>query len=289
MQSVQIADFLTNCGMKVVRTASCWWYNPYWQERIYQAFPLHRSIDPSPQEIKELFQRLPKAAALRFLSTTDRRGRENFLWTRRRPYKIDCLSPNSRSKVRRGLKRCQVRKISWGELGENCWEADRDTAARHGDLTPSSLGLATELQECPAYEAWGAFAEGRLVAYAITECIDDWLEIIVERSVTDYLKCYSNNALIFTVMEESLKRDEISTISYGLGGLVRRESLDDFKLSMGFEKTLVRQRVILRPILKPLFSSPICWMVEKIAGLPKLKRNNRLQKIAGFCRVIRAS
>ena len=61
MDAQRVLDFLSARGMKVVQTASCAWYNEYRQERVYQAFPIHRICSPSRAEIGELFRRQPLA------------------------------------------------------------------------------------------------------------------------------------------------------------------------------------------------------------------------------------
>ena len=282
-----IVSFFESRGHRVIQTASSWWYNEYRQDRIYNSFPIHRLVNPGPDEIKNIFKTVPRALALRFIGPTASRGQESFIWVCRRPYEMTKLSPNIRSHVRRGMKRCQVRSISFEELVLLGREAHDDTLQRHAENNSQSLGFDTELQKCSAFEAWGAFVEGRLAAYMVTLWVEDWVHILLHRSVTAYLKSYPNNALIFSVVSELLSRPGVTTVSFGLEPLVSHDSLAHFKSGMGFLKEPVCQRVVLAKRAKLLLNPITNKSVEVLANL--LPGNSRLQKVAGICRIARKS
>ena len=282
MRPEEIVSFLVHRGRHVVRTASCWWFEDQWQSRIYHSFPSHRLIAPSQAEIGELFRQLPSALGVRFLESVQPDRRQSFIWVRRRPYDLHVLSAKSRNQTRRGTEDCEVRKLSWEELIASAQEAHTDTINRHKAPRAQSLGFDVGLEQCPAYEGWGALVNGRLAAYAVTLTVEDWVHILLQRSVTAHLKSRPNNALIFCLVREALGRENISTVSYGLEPLSSLESLEHFKLGMGFIKEPVRQRIVVAPrvklVLNPITAKPLSALADL---LPK---NPRLQKIAGFCR-----
>lgn len=285
MSPEEITSFFVKQGLQVIKTDSCSWYNDYGQDRILYSFPIHRQVIPGQDEVAEVFSSAPKALALRFVGPIRSRGKESFIWVCRPPYELERLSSNTRSHIRRGLKKCEIRPVSFDELETLGWQAHRDTRQRHREGEPSSLGLSANLDNCAAYEAWGAFVDGHLAAYLVTVWIEDWVHLLVNRSVDGYLKFYPNNALIFSVLKEVLSRPGVQAVSYGLEPLIAADSLERFKLGMGFVKEPVRQRVIISPraklLLNPLTSRPI----EALAGL--LPGVSRLQKIAGLCRLAR--
>ncbi len=285
MSPEELTAFFVGQGHSVVKTASCSWYNEYRQKRIYQSFPIHRLVAPGQDEIKEVFAKVPKAVALRFIGPIQSRGQKSFIWVCRRPYEIENLSANTRSHVRRGLKNCQIRSMSFEDLVTQGWEAHRDTAKRHGEAEPSSLGIEAKLDNCAAYEAWGAFVEGHLAAYIVTVWVEDWVHILINRSVNAYLKFYPNNALIFSVVREMLSREGVQAVSYGLEPLIAADSLERFKLAMGFAKEPVCQCVVMAPRLKLLLNPVTAWPIAALANwLPKVPR---LQKIAELYRITR--
>jgi hypothetical protein len=283
MTSDQILSFFASRGSNVFKTASCGWYNDYHQTQLYQSFPMHRLIEPTEDEVRNVFAKARGARAIRFLTSTSAKGHDSFIWIRKAPYDLDNISANTRSRVRRGLKRFEIRSLPFEQLVKQAWEAHRDTASRHGDSEPSSLGLDPVLDKCDAYEAWGAFADNSLAAFVVTMSVESWTEVLVNRSVSAHASSYANNALIFSVVKALLARPNTEVVSYGIEGLIAADSLDRFKKSMGFVQLPVRQRIVLSPALRPLMN-PIT--AAPIAALASLMRNYpRVQRLAGFCRV----
>src|SRR6267154_491930 len=150
MRPEELTSFFVRRGHRVVQTASCWWYNEYHQERVFYAYPIHRLVNPGPDEIEEVFSSASRALVLRFISPVDTKGQKSFIWVRGNPYDLTDLSAKSRNQTRRGLEKCEVRKIPWDELETIAQEAHMDTMNRHHVNGSASLGFGTELGECPA-------------------------------------------------------------------------------------------------------------------------------------------
>ena len=287
MSLEETLSFFSQRGHRVVQSASCWWYDEYRQKRIYNSFPVHRLINPRREEIAQLFRRIPSAVAIRFIGPSQKEGYQSFMWVRRRPYDLTELSSKSRNQTRRGIEVCEVRRVPWDELISAASDAHRDTMTRHRMNGDAPLGFDTELAQCPAYEAWGAFIEGRLAAYAVTLTVEDWVHILLHRSVTASLKLRPNNALIFCLVKELLSSTDVSAVSYGLQPLTTLDSLEHFKLGMGFAQEPVCQRIIITPWLRPLLNQVTFRPIELVASF--FPGASRLQKIAGLCRVARKS
>lgn len=271
-------------GRNVVRTESCFWYNVYGQTKVYYSFPPSVRVDPSRDEIKGVFKLAPRAKAIRFIGTENGIGRDSFVWVARRPYSLDSLTSKARNQTRQGLKNCTVRLISLDELSSISEEAHSDSMKRMG-LSADKQVFGQHMRRSHAYEAWAAFVGDRLAAYLVTFTVDDWAYIQIHRSVTEMLKYRPNNALIFTVIDELLKRPDISTVSYGWEPLYDLDSLDAFKLAMGSKKEPCKQAFVLAPHLDFLFPPFVCSVVEALARV--FGGNQKLKRIAGVCRVIR--
>lgn len=267
-------------GRTVVETSSCWWYNAYGQKRVYFSFPPHRWVTPERDELDEVL-RSNGAFAVRFISPPDPDLNQSFIWTARKPYTIDSLSSNNRSKVRRGLKQCTIRQITFEDLASLGQTAQRDTLARLGkDM--KGIVASSHMEQSPAFEAWGAFYENELAAYVIILKVEDWIHIQVNRSANEFLKYYPNNALVFTITDHFLNERGYTAVSYGLEPLTRMESLEQFKLSMGYVKEAVTQHIVFAPRLRILVNPITVRLVELSARL--LKNNRRLQQLAGLLR-----
>lgn len=278
-------SFYRSIGRKVARSASCWWYNAYGQRLLYFAFPPQQLIEPAAGELRQLFATLPPISAVRFMSPAAAGRGNSYRWVRRGPYDLESLSANNRSKVRRGLKTCRIGRLTFTELGECGQTAQLDTLRRFGKR---SVGYdTTQLRSGEhSYQAWGAWIGSALASFVITQQIDDWVHIQVNRSVNEYLRHYPNNALIFTITRMMLEHPGISAVSYGWESLHPIDSLDRFKLSLGFEQEEVEQRVVLSPLLRGLWNpatrrglrwlettAPTSRFVRRIAGIARFIGN----------------
>ncbi len=277
---IQVVNFYKKIGHLPVQSKSCWWYDPYNQNKVLFAFPLHRMIDLQNSEANEVFRQVRTAWALRFISPlTEKRGVDSFIWVCKKPYDLDYLDVKNRYKVRLSLRNCEVRQITFAEVIQYGREARADTNQRHGEISASD-DVHVRLDECNHYEAWGAFCGDALAAYMVTLCVEDWAHIIVHRSANRFFKAYPNNGLVFSVKQALLSRENISTVSYGWASLEDHATLDHFKLSVGSFQQPVKQRLVLRPWLRPFLNPLVCRLFSVVRM--KLPENSKISKLSGL-------
>ena len=240
--------FLERIGHRVIPGASCCWYQQGW--RFFGAFPHARPIAPDSGELRRLFS-ASGCFGVRFVSGPADPGRASYaLVLDDRAYDLDALSANSRSKVRRGLKECQVRRIDAGFAHAHGRQANEDTLRRirfahdvyDWDRYWDAVAAAPDVQ------VWGALRDTRLLAYLVAVIVGGSAELLIARSADEGLRYYPNNALLFTAARDLLRRPEIDEIVFGLESVERVTGVDTFKESMGFTRRPVRQRVVLRPL-----------------------------------------
>lgn len=277
-----IANFYSNDGFQVFHSKSCWWYNQYRQAGYFVQFPFHRLINPDRKELDEVFHHFPRALALRFISPRDALGYPSAMWVRRAAFGLQDLKSNVRNHTKLGLKHCKIERMTFEQLVPLARPAHDDTAKRHGQKVSAALGLDTKLDFCPGYEAWGAFVGGSLAAYMVTLTVEDWVHILVSRSMDRFLKYYPNNALIVTILEDKFSRRGIRAIHYGWESVAETESLQRFKLSMGFAKQPITQRIVIRPLLRPLVNPATRHIIEFVS---RHSTSSSLQRLNGMIRI----
>jgi len=248
------SEWLRRQGHHVVRTASSYWYDA--GPRVYQAFPYHWLIQPSPQELRSLM--LGKGiVALRYSAPFDAAtGCISYHAIYDKPiYTLDSLDRRSRQNVRTGLKNCRVEPISFERLAEDGWLLEADTLDRQGRGTKQSEEMwrlrSMAAADLPGFEAWGALVDGRLTASLLTFQMEDCCEMIFQQCHRDYLNARVNNALTFVVTQTMISRANIRSAFYALHSLDAPSSVDEFKFRMGYIAKPVRQRVVLSPLLQP--------------------------------------
>jgi hypothetical protein len=157
-------------------------------------------------------------------------------------YDLAGLSANTRSHVRRGLKRVGVRKL----------EEVRDLVAQGVEINRSALlrqrwksagagyldqrRWRREIERSHALgvrESWGAYVDSRLVAYLRAYVLEDIVCITQAMSHSQYLEYYPNDALLHRFLNDCRERRGVRSVSFGLE--CAKRSLNEYKMRFGFQ------------------------------------------------------
>jgi hypothetical protein len=236
----------------VIRGESCYWYDQ--TPRFCLAFPHSQPVSPGRSELRRVF-RATRCLGVRFVAPPDSSGRASYaLMLDDRAYDLDSLSANSRSKVRRGLKQCEIRRVDPSFVRVHGQVANNDTLRR--------TGFARDIYDwnrywdaaaaTPEVEVWGALRQNRLLAYLVAVPVEGCADILVARSADDGLRYYPNNAVLFTAARNLIQRPGIERILFGLEPLEAVAGVDSFKESMGFTRRPIRQRIVFHPFAAPI-------------------------------------
>jgi len=254
MQAYELAQFFKAIGNRVIQTESCYWYNP--KPFLFKSLPIHRFVEPSPTELAQVMIKGP-AFALRYPKTPDKPGPRGGMYVcSNRDYDFPALSQNVRSRTRRGLARCRIEQIDFDYLALHGHALTTETTFRQMGTAPSATEeewkrFCANASSSKDFEAWGAFVEDRLATFIVAMLVEDCYYIHLQKSASDLLKYYPNNALLFTVMKTKLACPEVGYISHGPKALAVGKGLDYFKTSMGFELQPYADHVVFNPLVKP--------------------------------------
>lgn len=279
------AEWLRRQGHSVVKTKNSYWFDA--SPRVYQAFPYNWVIQPTEEELLSLL-REKRALALRYSTTLNYPvGCISYHTVCDHPkYTLNNLSGRSRQNVRKGLKNCSIKQLSFEYMAKNGWLLENDTASRQGRNTMINKDqwrrryLAAA--DLPGFETWGALVDDRLVAALLIVQIEDCYEIISQQSLRTYLKKRVNHALTFEVTQELMKRNGTRFIHYGVQSLDAPETVDEYKILLGYRAKAVRQRVVFHPMVAPLFNKFSYEVVRWIRG--GMHKNVFMRKSEGFMR-----
>jgi hypothetical protein len=274
-----MAEFLERLGHRVVATPSAWWYDA--RARFYLSFPHHRLISPGADELSAVFRRLP--VGVRYFAPAEGDAAPSYALVCDDPgYDLATLSANTRSKTRRGLARCTVERLEPSWVAAHGREVNDDTLRRIRlrDPYPWDRYWAA-VAAAPCVEVWGALVDGRLASYLVGIRADRCCELLVSRSSSDMLRFYPNNALLYTVVRDLLSRADVDQVFFGVESLEDYDGIDTFKLSMGFTKRRIRQRVTLHPLLRPILQNPLAR--RALAALAERRpQDDRWRKLRGI-------
>jgi hypothetical protein len=251
---------LQNQGRSLYRTASghVWLRFHKW---AFMRFPPHNIAPVNKAEERELFFKA-KAPIIshHHLPNLDETANAILYLCSDKEYDISKLSPNNRSKVRRGLKRVEVRQTTAQEIAENGYQSYYDTCTRNGIAPMSKNVFQAKWRngvELPFRERWAAFVDDEIAAIGEVWICGKWAELLSTQSANKYLKDYSNNALFYTILRDLMHRDGIESVSYGLSSVQpnsKKDSLHHFKLSVNLEAIPVVRKIEVNPFLRPVFN-----------------------------------
>jgi hypothetical protein len=288
MQASELAQFFRAIGNRIIQTESCYWYNP--KPFLFKSLPIHRFVDPSPTELAQVMIKGP-AFALRYPKTPDQPGPRGGMYVcSNRDYDFPALSQNVRSRTRRGLARCRIEQIDFDYLAREGHALTTETTFRQMGTAPSATEEEWKLfcahaSRSKDFEAWGAFVEDRLATFIVAMLVEDCYYIHLQKSASDLLKYYPNNALLFTVMKTKLASPEVGYISHGPKALAVGKGLDYFKTSMGFELQPYTDHVVFNPLVKPF----LMWKGDAVVDrlVQRYPHNLFWQRAARALRVAR--
>jgi hypothetical protein len=260
--------FLEKMGHRVVIGNSTLWFNV--SPGAYMNFPFHRPARPEQSEIRQVLGL--KGIVLRHTCPLDE-GRPSFkIVCSDKQYDFSNLLQKGRNRTRRGLEKCSVKRLDFKDLESlGTLELNRNTFTRQQRRIPSNHDhywrkYYAAAAAADSMETWGAFVDNDLVAYLIGCRIEDCMNLLIVRSSAERLKENPNNALLYIFVREVISRPEISEISMGLEpvepGL---EDLDRFKMSMGFTKVPIGQKVHVNGFLRPFLTASLLKGFRRLA------------------------
>lgn len=290
MTNNKFSEFLKEVGHQVIEAGGGLWYDIYPRYyHIFMNFPDHIPIDPSLKDVDKLLGM--KGFAVRYTCHPSH-GRKSYHYScSDRNYDVERLSPNVRSKVRRGLKRCVVRRLSFLELLKyNALDINDETLIRQGRrISAYNRRYLTRYYRTAGHfeiaEAWGAFAGKELAAYLVAFNIDDCAKIMHVRSDRELLRHYPNNALIYEYTKHALSTDNVTEVSFGLEPIQSElSSLGEFKMGMGYFKKPIGQMIVVNRYIRALVqNSYFEKIIEMIGNACSEESFKKLQGMLRIC------
>ncbi len=170
-----------------------------YQGALIPDVPPHIEIDLSESEAKELLK-ATNAYFVRWTDEWDRGGGEFWYVIKDEREDISQYSSNTRSKIRRGLKRCKVQLVSKEYIADYGYEVYINAFRRYNTfLSPinETLFKTNILNSKNNIEFWGIFVENKLVGYSQNLIEGDSVNYSVIKFHPNFLKYYISYVLFF--------------------------------------------------------------------------------------------
>ena len=153
---------------------------------------------------------------------------------------IEEYSVNTRSKIRRGLKSCEVKKIGKQEIIENAYEVYKKAFLKYTThfIYQSKALFLQEIESLGSdWEFFGVYYKEKLVAYCMCNIKDDTCNYSTIKFHPQYLKYYSSYALFYTMNQYYLGVRKLKYVNDGSRNLVHKTNIQGFLITkFGFRK-----------------------------------------------------
>lgn len=219
MNADYLAQFYETAGYKVIRTKSSYWYSV--SQHIYQSLPPNRLIDPSEEELQELFRR-SRLLGVQFPCLRNAGTEAGFFVVRDKCYGLHSMQRQFRQHVQKGMKHCEVREIDFDDLYRYGMPVNLDTMARRNYKIPRFTDLKLWRRFCdagkntPGAGVKGSFVQGKLASYLIYFIADKTCHGMYLMSWADMRAYCPNHALYYAYTKELISREGIEAVTTGL-------------------------------------------------------------------------
>ena len=252
MDYTAYAWFCRSIGYKAKETSHGIWIGP--SHGFFNRVPLYETTPPAKDELRTLFRRYA-TLGVNYAAEPGSLGKASYnYFVRRRNYDLTVLNSKGRWSVRKGLRNCQVRPMSFRRLRRLGMPLNLDTLARQGRADPmfSDGGrwacLCRAGAKVEGAQAWGAFVGEELGAYVILFRIGSVVSLLYSSSRASLSSFHPSAALFFVVTQTMMQTPGVEAVYNGPERLTYAKSLDLFKRRMGFVKEPVVSVVRLRPV-----------------------------------------
>lgn len=165
-------------------------------------------------------------------------------------------SVNTRSKIRRGLKELEVRKISKKEMLDNGYSVYSSAFNRYYTINnpmthQEFLDHIQNLDEL--WDFWGVFnkKDNLLIGYSQNKVVNDQCYYSTIKFHVDYLRKYSSYALYYTMNSYYLKERGLSYVNEGTRSILHATNVQSFLIDkFKFRKAYCRLHIQYHPLVR---------------------------------------
>lgn len=222
---------------------------------LIPAEPPDRNIPLKQEDCHELLLHT-NSWLIRWPSQWDKNEASAFWYVIKDDYKgFEEFSRNTRSKIRRGLKKNVVRQVEKKELKKQGYQVYKMAFSRynksHRSLNRHKFFQRLEDLDSEQYEFWGVYQGNVLTAYAEIRKLEDVINTSVLKFHPSYLKDYSSYALLYTLIEHYLDKKKVRYITNGARSISHDTNIQNFLIGQfHFRKAYCKLNVCYRPLLR---------------------------------------
>ena len=170
-------------------------------------------------------------------------------------------SVNTRSKIKRGLKKLTVKKISKQELLKSGFSVYKNALSRY-DVVLQKLNQSEFEKEIDSldkqWHIWGVYCSKshKLVAYSLNRVVEDYCDYSTIKFDPMYLRDYSSYILYYSMNKYYLNDNNFKYVNNGTRSISHQTNIHDFLIDkFKFRKAYCKMEIQYAPVFKMLINS----------------------------------
>ena len=247
------ADFLVSQGEVVQELGGVSWMKYHGALISAAAMPVY--IDLTYDEAIKLLKKTG-ALFLRYESSPVKTP-TNWWTIVCRNYDFNQVSSNTRSKIRRGTQRLEIKQLSPEWLSEQGYECHVKCYQRYKHATPKSKKAFTSfinsLKSQSVFDIWGCLKNGELLGYIICLVESDGVFMHTIDITPAALHEYATYAMIHRILECYVNKKGLA-VSNGARSISHETNMQDFLCKLGFEREYAELHIVYRYDMKLVVS-----------------------------------
>ena len=145
--------------------------------------------------------------------------------------RLEDYSSNTRSKIRRGLKNCDVKIVDKQTIINQGYEVYKQAfdryktylkAKEYSEFCNDIISLSEK------WQFWGVFFQEKLIAYSQNKIVDNYCDYSTIKFHPDYLSRYSSYALFYSMNQYYLNDNNFKYVNDGARSLSHETNIQEF-------------------------------------------------------------
>jgi len=211
----------------------------------------HIKIELTKEEEQELLK-LSKAYFLRYVSDWDKEEQSQFWYVVKDDFGgIEELSSNTRSKVRRGLKHCMVKKVNQKVIANEGYEVYRHAFKNYNTyMEPverkTFMKMILDANHC---DFWAVYTkdEDKMIAYSQNIIENNSINYSTIKFHPEYLKRYPSYALFFEMNQYYLNEKNFLYVNDGARSISHDTNIQTFLIDkFKFRRAYCKLHIVYR-------------------------------------------
>jgi len=240
------AEFLESQGIAVVEMAGIYWMRHHSALLPVYAMPTYVQFSR-----KEALLAIKETGTLfiRYISKPSR-DKTNWWYMVCRQYNFTKLSSNTRSKIRRGLKRMEIKRVDPIWIAKHGYECHVNSYKRYKFATPQSRSefqcFYSSIDPLSFFDLWVCIKDKELLGYVL--CLIEKNGVFthtIDLTPTG-LQNYAAYAMIHTLLEHYVNKLELSVCN-GTRPVAHATEMQDFLRKFDFKREYSELNIIYRP------------------------------------------